>query len=133
MLTGYLALICMIVAVIYTILDLSNGAYYALVAYGFLFLIPLVSLYLIRSRKYRAAKIGLVASINLVVFWSAITDPFETGVFLFFIPAGIGAFAILAFDDRRTGLVMTGFTIALFLLAYFGDIRLVDVSRPSEL
>jgi signal transduction histidine kinase len=133
MLTGYLALICMIVAIIYTILDLSNGVYYALVGYGFLFLIPLVSLYLIRSRKYRAAKIGLISSINLVVFWSAITDPFETGVFLFFIPAGIGAFAILAFDDRRTSLVMTGFTIALFLLAYFGDIRFVDVSRPSEL
>jgi signal transduction histidine kinase len=132
MLTGYLALICMAVAIIYTILDLTNGVYYALFAYGILFLVPVLSLYLIRAEKYRAAKINLIASINLVVFWSAINDPFETGVFLFFIPAGIGAFAIVAFDDHKTGLALTGWTVALFLLAYFGDIRFADVSRPSE-
>jgi signal transduction histidine kinase len=133
MLTGYLAVICMIVAIIYTIFDLANEVYYALGAYAILFLIPLISLFLIRVKKYRVAKINLIVSISLVVFWSAINDPFETGVFLFFIPAGIGAFSILAFDDHKTSLAMTAFTVVLFFLAYFGDIHIIEASRPSEL
>ena len=124
MLTGYLAVICLLVAVVYTILDLGNNVYYALPAYVVLFAIPICSLLLIRAKKYMAAKISLLVAINLVVFWSALNDPFETGVFLFFIPAGIGAFAILAFKDHKAGLAMIALTTALFLLAYFGDIQI---------
>ncbi len=133
MLTGYLAVISIMVAIIYTILDLTNNVYYAFPAYAILFVIPAVSLLMIRFGRYRVAKISLLVSINLVVFWSALTDPFETGVFLFFIPAGIGSFAILAFQDHKTGLAMAAFTTFLFLLAYFGDIKIVEVTRPSDL
>jgi signal transduction histidine kinase len=131
MLTGYLAVICLLVAVVYTFLDLSNNVYYALPAYVVLFAIPICSLLLIRAKKYLAAKISLLVAVNLVVFWSALNDPFETGVFLFFIPAGIGAFAILAFKDHKAGLAMIALTTALFLLAYFGDIEM-ETQRPSE-
>ena len=132
MLTGYLAVICMFVAVGYTILDLGNKVYYALPAYVVLFSIPICSLLLIRAKRFMAAKITLLVAINLVVFWSALNDPFETGVFLFFIPAGIGAFAILAFKDHRAGLGMIALTTTLFLLAYFGDIH-IEAERPSDL
>jgi len=131
MLTGYLAVICLLVAVVYTAIDLSNSVYYALPAYVILFTIPICSLLLIRAKKFMAAKISLLVAINLVVFWSALNDPFETGVFLFFIPAGIGAFAILAFKDHRAGLAMIALTTALFLLAYFGDIE-IEAERPSD-
>ena len=131
MLTGYLAVVCILVAVAYTIIDLSNNVYYALPAYLVLFAIPICSLLLIRAKKYMAAKISLLVAINLVVFWSALNDPFETGVFMFFIPAGIGGFAILAFKDHKAGLAMIAFTTGLFLLAYFGDIQ-IDADRPSD-
>lgn len=133
MLTGYLSLICLTVAIIYTIIDLANKVYYALPAYVILFFIPVVAIWLIRTKKYRTAKITLLLSINLVVFWSATNDPFETGSFLFFIPAGVGSFAILAFEDLKTGLAITGFTTLLFLLAYFGDMKFVEFERPSDL
>lgn len=133
MLTAYLSLICMAIALLYTIIDVANDVHYALPAYVILFIIPVVSLLLIRKRKYKAAKVTLLVAVDFVVFWSAITDPFETGVFLFFIPAGIGAFAIIAFEDLKTGLAMSAFTTVLFLLAYFGDIDIVEASRPSEL
>ena len=133
MLTGYLAVICMLVAVIYTILDVANDVYYAIPAYGILFLIPALSLFLIRLEKFKIAKIILMIAVNLVVFWAAVTDPFETGVFLFFIPVGIGSYAILPFDDHRTGLALTIFTTVLFLLAYFGDIKLYQIARPAEI
>jgi signal transduction histidine kinase len=133
MLTGYLSIICMAVAVIYTVIDLANDVHYALPAYIILFFIPVLSLFLIRVAKYKGAKVTLLTAINFVVFWSAINDPFETGVFLFFIPAGIGAFSIIAFEDLKTGLAMTALTTILFLLAYFGDINFPEVQRPSEL
>ena len=50
---------------------------------------------------------------------------------MFFIPAGIGGFAILAFKDHKAGLAMIAFTTALFLLAYFGGIQ-IEAKRPSE-
>ena len=131
MLTGYLAVVCLLVAVAYTIIDLSNNVYYALPAYLVLFAIPIGALLLIRAKKYMAAKISLLVAVNLVVFWSALNDPFETGVFMFFIPAGIGGFAILAFKDHKAGLAMIAFTTTLFLLAYFGDIQ-IEADRPTE-
>ncbi|HEX6226021.1 MAG TPA: HAMP domain-containing sensor histidine kinase [Chryseolinea sp.] len=132
MLTGYLAVTCLLVAVVYTVLDLGNKVYYALPAYVVLFVIPICSLLLIRAKKFMAAKITLLVAINLVVFWSALNDPFETGVFMFFIPTGIGAFSILAFKDRKAGLAMIALTTALFLTAYFGDFQ-IAAERPSEL
>jgi signal transduction histidine kinase len=131
MLTGYLSVACLFVAVVYTVLDLGNQVYYALPAYIVLFTIPICSLLLIRAKKYMAAKITLLVGINLVVFWAALTDPFETGVFLFFIPAGVGAFSIFAFKDHKAGLAMIALTTGLFLLAYFGDFH-IEAARPSD-
>jgi len=131
MLTSYLAVTCIVVSILYTILDLVSNVYYALPAYFVLLTIPIVSLLLLRSRKYKAAKVTLLIAVNLVVFWSALNDPFETGVFLFFIPAGIGSFTILAFEDRKTGLAMIALTTSFFLLAYFGDLH-IDARRPSD-
>jgi heme O synthase-like polyprenyltransferase len=86
MLTGYLAIISMVVAIIYTALDVLNGVYYALPSYVILFFFPAVSIKLIRNNRHKVAKILLMISANLVVFMAAVNDPFETGVFLFFIP-----------------------------------------------
>ena len=123
----------MVVAIVYTLLDLSSEVYYALPNYIILFSLPAVSIFLIRRKEHMTAKILLMASVNLVVFFSAVNDPFETGVFLFFIPTGIGLFAILEFKDRKVGLLLTLFSLILFLLAYFGDLRPAYVERPSQL
>ena len=132
MLTGYLALICMAVAGMYATFDISNQVYYALPSYAFLFLMSAMSLLLLRRKKYKAAKLSLIATMNLVVFWSALIDPIETGVFLFFIPAGIGSFAILAFEDHKSGMMLIGLTTALFLLAYLGEIEFIETRKPSD-
>jgi signal transduction histidine kinase len=132
MLTGYLAIISMVVAIIYTALDVLNGVYYALPSYVILFFFPAVSIKLIRNNRHKVAKILLMISANLVVFMAAVNDPFETGVFLFFIPTGIGLFAILEFKDRVEALMLTGFALVLFFLSYFGDLRPSFIERPSD-
>jgi signal transduction histidine kinase len=132
MLTGYLSIISMIVVGIYAVLDLFNDVYYALPAYIVLFSMATMSLWLIRKEYYKAAKVILMMSSNIVVFWAALTDPFETGAFLFFIPAGIGSFAMLSFEDQKTGFALATFTTILFLMAYFGDLKPETIVRPSE-
>ena len=132
MLTGYLSIICGVVAVLYTFLDLAHGVMYSLPAYVILFTMPIISLWMIRAQHYRSAKICLMISVNMVVFWAALNDPFETGTFMFFIPAALGSFAILGFEDQRTGILLAALTAVLFLLAYFSDLQPFPVTRPSD-
>lgn len=123
MLTGYLSLTAMVTAVLYTLLDVYHGIYYPLVAYSLLFFSPIISLFLIRRKQYKSAKILLMAASNIVVCFIAVNDPFETGVFLLFIPAAVSSFAILEYRDRITGVLMSVFTFSLFLIAYFGNFQ----------
>lgn len=132
MLTGYLAIISMIVAVIYAVLDVLNNVYYALPTYLILLIIPVISLVLIRKKYFKTAKVILMASGNLVVFWIALNDPLETGVYLFFIPAAIGSFAMLAFEHYKTGIALACMTTLLFLIAFYGDFRPMHLPRPSD-
>jgi signal transduction histidine kinase len=132
MLTSYMSLTCIGVAIFYAIIDFVNQVYYAFPAYAVLFIMPTLTLLLLRNRRYKPAKIVLMLSSNLVVFWSAVNDPFETGAFMFFIPAGIGSFAILSVDDYETGFGLAALTVFLFFFAYFGNLHLVNAPRPSE-
>ena len=133
MLAAYLSLMAMSVALIYIVIDLINGVYYSWPGYVLLFFMPLLSLWLIRKKKYRLAKVILMISSNIAVFFAAVNDPFETGVFLYFIPAVIGSIALLEFNERMIGVALACFTFALFLLAYFGNLeKYVQVEHPSE-
>lgn len=133
MLAAYLSLICMAVAFIYSIVDIANGVYYSWPAYVILFFMPLISIRLIQKKRYKAAKVILMISSNIGVFFAAINDPFETGVFLYFIPTAIGSMAMLEFDERWTGIGLAGFTLFLFLLAYFGNFeKYIQVTMPSK-
>lgn len=124
MLAGYLSVVCFFVSVFYTGLDLFNGIYSALPAFAFLIVTPLISLTLLRAQKFTWAKIALMGNANLAIFYVALIDPFETGVFMLFIPAGVGSFAMLGFQDRVKGIALALFSAALFLLAYFVDFNL---------
>jgi signal transduction histidine kinase len=121
----------LVVALIYSVIDLINGVYYSQPAYALLAAVSLLAIFLMRTGKYKPAKLILILATNLVVFWSAITDPFETGVFLFFIPAGIGSFAMLGNEERRISIAFASFTTLLFLLAYFAHFTRVPVDPPD--
>jgi len=131
MLTGYLSIISMIAVSIYTVLDILNRVYYSLPAYFVLFSMSIISISLMRKGYYRAAKVLFMTSANLVVFWAAINDPFETGAFLFFITTGIGSFAIISFEDQKTSIALACFTTFLFFLAYFGQFKPAATVQPS--
>lgn len=130
-LTGYLSAICLLISVIYAGLDAAYNIYYSFPAYLVLFSLPAISLLLLRKRSYRMAKVLLILSVDLVVFWSAIHDPFETGVFLFFITLGIGAFVIFDTADAKIAAMLLGFTTVVFLISHFFEFDFVKVNELS--
>jgi Signal transduction histidine kinase len=133
MLSGFLALMSLIVAFIYSVFDLINGVFYSQPAYIILAAASMLAITLMRSGRFTLARVILLAIANLVVFWAAITDPFETGVFLFFIPAGIGSFAMLGNEERKASIALASFTTLLFLLAYFVHAIRIPVPPPEPI
>lgn len=119
------------VSVFYAIFDLVNHVHHSLYAYVVLAAGSLLSIFLLRYGRFRVAKVLLMVTANLVVFWAAITDPFETGVYLFFIPAGIGAFAMLSSEETTVSVLLAIFTTALFLIAYVAEWRPIEVEIAS--
>lgn len=133
MLSGFLALMSLIVAFIYSVFDLINGVFYSQPAYIILAAASMLAITLMRSGRFTLARVILLGIANLVVFWAAITDPFETGVFLFFIPAGIGSFAMLGNEERKASIALASFTTLLFLLAYFVHAIRIPVPPPEPI
>jgi signal transduction histidine kinase len=131
-LTFNLSLICIAVAIIYAVVDIASGIYYSMPTFLILFFSAITSLYFIRYNRHKMAKVLLMVATNLIIFWTAIHDPFETGVFLVFIPVGIGSFAILGFSDHKIGILLSTLTASLFLLSYTTDLRVLDLPMPSE-
>src|SRR5690606_24028258 len=52
--------------------------------------------------------------------------------YLFFIPAGIGAFAMLGSDETTISILLAIFTTALFLVAYVSEWRPIEVEIASR-
>jgi signal transduction histidine kinase len=133
MLTGYLSVICICVAVLYAIIDHLHSVYHSFPAYAFLFLIPIGCMILMRKENYTLAKISLMVNANLVVFYTSIHDPFETGVFMAFVPAGAGSFVILGFQDRWKSVGLAVLSLVLFIVAFYGGINVAPIVPPSEI
>jgi hypothetical protein len=127
--TAYLSIVCIFIALAYCTTDLSNGVYYSSPAYGILFLNSVAVIILLRRSFFVVAKVLLVVTINLVVFYASIGDPFEAGTYLLFIPAGVSSFAVLGLQDQVKGYYLTTFTSLLFLFLFLATWNLAMRGR----
>jgi signal transduction histidine kinase len=128
--TAYLSIVCIFIAIVYSVADISSGVLYSSPAYGVLLLNSLGVFILLRRSLFIPAKVLLMITINLVVFYASITDPFEAGTYLLFIPAGVSSFAILGFQDQVKGYYLSLFTSLLFFVSFLGDIDIGN-AQPS--
>lgn len=103
--------------------------YYALPYYAVIFVAPLLSLGLLRKQKFLGGKIAVMVGGSVAIFFAAISDPIETGVFLLFVPLSIVPFAIIGFEYKWTSIGITIITFCLFLLSTFGNFELPFVEN----
>src|SRR5688500_193608 len=76
--TAALSAICIIIAISYLITDLSNNVHYSIPGYAILFVSSVVVFFLLKKSLFLPAKVLLAITINMVVFYASLTDPFES-------------------------------------------------------
>lgn len=125
-LRSQLAIITFLVAISYVFIDLYHGVkgnepYYfgtaALAAITFL---------LNRYQKYRLATALFLVSINLLVFYFSVVDPFSSGVFMLFTVCSLMAFALLGLKHRIMAFSFIGLSVVLFMASYWADFKVVE-------
>ncbi len=121
-LTIYLCLTSMAVSLIYTVLDVASGVYFALPFYSAIFIAPIISLQLIRKGKFLLGKIIVLLGAGIAIFFASVSDPFETGVILIFVPLSIVPFAMIGFRNSWASISIVFSTFFLFLISSFTDL-----------
>lgn len=119
MLTAFMAITSFFAEFIFLLINLASEVYYWVPANVIVMAICIACLVLIRHGHYKTAKLVLIITINLMIFWSASIDPFDDGTYLLFVPIGIGAFAMLNLRNLKTAIALATFSTGLFLLSYF--------------
>lgn len=81
--------------------------------------ISLLCLFLFRWRRVDVAIVlHLIRSNFLAFYFSYIDeDPFQTGTYLYFIPASLGALAVFGYKERWKGILFSLASVILFLIA----------------
>ncbi len=121
-LTVYLCITSMAVSLIYTTLDVANGVYFALPFYAVIFVAPIISLWLIKIGKFLAGKILVLMGASVAIFFASVSDPFETGVILIYVPLSIVPFAIIGFRNIWASIGIVLSTFFLFLISRVTDL-----------
>jgi signal transduction histidine kinase len=123
-LTGYLALICIVVNGLYMVLDSHEGHYIlSWLNVGF-WLASVATIIFIRLQRQTLAKLILFLAAYAVVFCFSAIEPFTTGVTFFFALIAIGAIALFGFEQWRYAVGLTILGAVLFSLTVIGGFRI---------
>jgi signal transduction histidine kinase len=131
-LTGQLSLLTLIVCVVFVTLDLVLHRYHALFLHISCTLASVAGLMLNRAGKHFASKIVLALSTNITVYLFATSEPFEIGLYLFFIAINLGTVAVFGYVQRRIAFVFICFSVFLFMMFLLSDFSPFDRAGGDE-
>lgn len=123
-LMAYMCLLALLVAVVYSLVDLLNGVFYGLLGYVLVAGNSFWVIHLIKTGKNLLAKIILVVTFNSVVYYAYISDPPGTGVYMLFIPVSMVSVILFDFSQKKVMWLVILFTGSLFLVSYFSGFHL---------
>lgn len=125
LLVGQLSLLTAFVCLFYVVLDLINGIFSSWPYQASCFLLCLVCFILNRNRYYKLSKLTLGATVNLVLFVFAASEPHNTGLYAIYIPICLGSMAAFGYEERWWAIVLISFSIALCCISLLFDIQVV--------
>ncbi len=132
MLRGNMALIALIVGVSYIFIDISNGIYYSLPYYIAVIILSFITIALNRRNRFHLANLLFLITINALIFLFAASDIYRTGIYIFFVCISLSAFALMGFRRIRYAFLFSGMSLMLFLLSYWGNIRIMRPLANDE-
>jgi hypothetical protein len=121
-LRGQLSLIGIMVGIIYTIIDLTNGLYISIPFYLLLILLCSIVFWVNRRGEFLWANIIFLLALVFLIYVFADNDVNRTGVSTYFIMYALIALTLSGFEQIGLGLMFCGFALIGFYLAYYVDL-----------
>lgn len=131
-LTGYLAMLCMVVNVLYMVVDSHQGHYVFSWLNVFCFATSLASIFLIRYRKFITAKLILFIGAKAVVFAFCALEPFGTGVHFFLVLISVGAIALFGIEEWRYAAGLSILAAVIFLVTVVADFKIAHIEFSAD-
>jgi signal transduction histidine kinase len=117
-LTGFLAILCVMVGMFYIVynaiylIDDAYFAYYVLIAAGIL------AFFLNRNGKHNAAKILILIIGDLSIFVFTTKSQFQTDAQFYYLILSLSSFAVFGYENRLFAILFSAFTVALFWISF---------------
>lgn len=120
-LTGQLSLLTIVVCLIFISLDIAQGLSRVLFLQAGCVALSIVAFLLNRSGRHWLARVALILSTNVTVYFLSTTEPIEIGIYLFFIAINIGTVAVFGYAERKTAFTFVCLSVFLFTLFLYYD------------
>lgn len=133
LLRSHFAVITIIVSIVYIFIDRYHGVYGSEPYYALVVILALVTLVLNRLHKFRVATLLFLSLINLFIFYFSAIDPFESGVFLYFIVCCLMAFALLGYKQLKLSSFFILLSVVLFLISFWVELDFLPERQYTEL
>ncbi len=118
LLTGYLSFISIGIGTFYFVYDYFYGLNDSTFYYVLLLLSGFISWKLNRGGKHFIAKIILLMTGNLVIFFSSSMTALETNSHLFYLVICLGAYALFGYENRKIALFFSFVSLLGFLTSF---------------
>lgn len=131
-LSGHLIVVSILVGIFYLVNDRYHEIYGNEPYYVGVIVVGILALVLNRKKKYRLAKIVFMSLINVIVFLFASNDTYRSGVYMFFVVAGITGFALFGHKYRKLAIAFAALSTLLFFISYWGGFTIQPKREFSE-
>ncbi|MEM9856279.1 MAG: ATP-binding protein [Bacteroidota bacterium] len=122
-LTGLGASIVIAVCLFFIILELSLGHLDFIPFYGVMIVFSMVCMILLRKGKLDVAKIIFIVPVLLMIAILASIEKQATGVYLYFLAAGVYIVTIFGYEKIKYSVIFFLFTVFLAFVSYFYTIE----------
>ena len=133
LLRSHFALITMAVSIVYIFIDRYYGIFGSELYYGLVVALAITTLVLNRLHKFKIATLLFISLINLFIFYFSVIDPFESGVFMYFIVCCLMAFALFGYHQLKLSMLFIVLSVLLFIISFWIDIDFFPERQYTEL
>ena len=132
MLSGYYALISLVVLIVYSTVDLLSGILETSVFFIIPFLFISSTLVLHRHRLHCLANSILFPTFNIALFLIVSSESIGTHSCIFFLPIALGSAAVFNYTHRKTALAFALLSFLLWVMALTGNFSILTFRNYAE-
>lgn len=131
-LAGHLSLFFILISLFYIAFEWSIGIRWYISFYVILIITSISALCFLRLGLVKLGKFFLIIPGTLLVSALSAFENYQTGVYMYFSVACLGAFVVFGYEQRRLAMLACAFIVVAFLVSFFIGIEIIDHFETSE-